>query len=51
MLAFFAAYQTAMGDKTLPGEIIHLGSILLFPAFQESLLLCGELTVDFRDRP
>lgn len=33
MLAFLAACQTAMGDKTLPDEVIHLGSTLLFAGF------------------
>ena len=33
-LAFLAACQTAMGDKTLPDEAIHLGSTLLFSGFR-----------------
>ena len=33
MLAFLAACQTAMGDKNLPDEVIHLGSTLLFSGF------------------
>ena len=32
-LAFLAACQTALGDKTLPDEVIHLGSTLLFSGF------------------
>ncbi|KAF8510032.1 CHAT domain-containing protein [Gautieria morchelliformis] len=33
-LAFLGACQTAMGDKTLPDEVIHLASTLLFSGFQ-----------------
>ncbi|KAF8492900.1 CHAT domain-containing protein, partial [Gautieria morchelliformis] len=33
-LAFLGACQTAMGDKTLPDEVIHLASTLLFAGFQ-----------------
>ncbi|KAF8492717.1 hypothetical protein JB92DRAFT_3127719 [Gautieria morchelliformis] len=33
-LAFLGACQTAMGDKTLPDEAIHLASTLLFAGFQ-----------------
>ena len=33
MLAFLAACQTAMGAKTIPDEIIHLGSTFLFAGF------------------
>ena len=33
MLAFLSACQTAMGDKTLPDEVIHLASTLLFAGF------------------
>ena len=32
-LAFLAECQTAMGDETLPDEVIHLGSTLLFAGF------------------
>ncbi|KAF8501295.1 CHAT domain-containing protein, partial [Gautieria morchelliformis] len=33
-LAFLGACQTAMGDKALPDEAIHLASTLLFSGFQ-----------------
>ncbi|KAF8490598.1 CHAT domain-containing protein [Gautieria morchelliformis] len=33
-LAFLGACQTAMGDKTLPDEAIHLASTLLFAGFR-----------------
>ncbi|KAF8501303.1 CHAT domain-containing protein [Gautieria morchelliformis] len=33
-LAFLGACQTAMGDKALPNEVIHLASTLLFAGFQ-----------------
>jgi CHAT domain-containing protein len=33
-LAFLCACQTAMGDKTLPDEVIHLASTLLFAGFR-----------------
>lgn len=32
-LAFLSACETAMGDKNLPDEVIHLGSTLLFAGF------------------
>ena len=33
-LAFLCACETAMGDKTLPDEAIHLGATLLFAGFR-----------------
>lgn len=34
MLAFLSACETAMGDKNLPDEVIHLGATLLFAGFR-----------------
>ena len=34
-LAFLSACETAMGDESLPDEVIHLGSGLLFVGFRE----------------
>jgi CHAT domain-containing protein len=33
-LAFLCACETAMGDKNLPDEVIHLGATLLFAGFR-----------------
>jgi CHAT domain-containing protein len=33
-LAFLSACETAMGDKNLPDEVIHLGASLLFAGFR-----------------
>jgi CHAT domain-containing protein len=34
LLAFLSACETAMGDESLPDEMIHLGSTLLFAGFR-----------------
>lgn len=34
VLAFLSACETAMGDKNLPDEAIHLGATLLFAGFR-----------------
>jgi CHAT domain-containing protein len=33
-LAFLCACETAMGDKQLPDEAIHLGATMLFAGFR-----------------
>ena len=43
-LAFLAACQTALGDKILPDEVIHLSSTLLFSGCPGVSRPCGKLT-------